>query len=335
MSSLYPPPPPPYPPPVTAWEPPGPPEAWQPRPYSQLLRGPRHRWWRPLVGLGVVLGGVLLLFVLTTAAFGIAALAGWVDTEAVEDSFDSWWVLLLTNLGLAALIPVAMLGVWAGHGWRPRWVASVTGGTRWGWLWTSTAVSLVLVLVSTAVFLLLDGVPRGTGTDVVVLLLVVALTTPLQAAGEEYLFRGWLSQAIGSLFARALVGAVVAALVSALLFALAHGGQNTWLFLDRFAFGLLASYLVWRTGGLEAAIAVHAVNNIVVFVPTILTGGLEDALTVTDAPAEVVAIDVVGMVVIGVVLAWLARRRHVQRLFVPPAPVAPPTPQPQAPVWAR
>src|SRR5215203_3845856 len=49
------------PPPVPA--PAGPAEAWVPRPYSQLVRGPRHRWWRPLAGLGVLLGLVAgLLF---------------------------------------------------------------------------------------------------------------------------------------------------------------------------------------------------------------------------------------------------------------------------------
>jgi hypothetical protein len=150
-----------------------------------------------------------------------------------------------------------------------------------------------------------------------VLLLVVLLTTPLQAAGEEYLFRGWLSQAIGSLFPRAVVGAVVAALLSATVFAFAHGQQDPWLFADRFAFGLVASWLVWRTGGLEAAIAVHAVNNVVAFVVTILSGQLLDALTVTEADPLTLVIDVVSLVVVALILDRLAGRRRLQRLFVP------------------
>jgi membrane protease YdiL (CAAX protease family) len=299
---------------------PGPPQAWVRRPYTQLLRGPAHRWWRPLLGLAVAAGGIVAILVGTLVAVLVAGLAGWVDLATVEESFDQWWMLLLTNLGLAALIPVSMLAVWAGHGWRPRWVSSVVGGLRWGWLLTSAAVSLLLVGAGTLVLFVVGGFPSGTGTDVVALLLVVALTTPLQAAGEEYLFRGWLSQAVGSVFAKAVTGALVAALLSATLFALAHGGQNLWLFLDRFAFGLLASYLVWLTGGLEAAIAVHAVNNLVVFVPTILTGGISDALTVTDAPAGLVVLDLVVMAVVGVVLTLLARRRGVRREFVPPDP---------------
>lgn len=294
-----------------------------PRPYPQLLRGPAHRWWRSLVSLAVVLAGLVAIAAATAVAVVVATLTGAVDAAAVEESLDDWWMLLLTNLGLAALIPVSMLAVWAGHRWRPRWVGSVAGGIRWRWLLTASLVSLVVVVGGSAVLYAVDGPPSGTGTQVLPLLLVVALTTPLQAAGEEYLFRGWLTQAVGCLFSRALAGAVVAALVSATLFALAHGGQDPWLFADRFAFGLLASFLVWRTGGLEASIAAHTVNNVVVFVPTILTGGLTDALTASAAPAGAVVLDLVGMVVLGAVLAWVAHRRRVQRCFVPPPPVGP------------
>lgn len=298
--------------------PPGPAEAWRPRPYPQLLRGPAHRWWRPLLGLVLVLAGIALLFGLTTAVVVVAGVAGWVDLAAVEESFDQWWMLLLTNLGLAALIGVAMLATWAGHGWRPGWTSSVVGRLRWRWMLVAAGASAVPAVGGTVVLFAVDGWPSGQGRDVAALLAVVLLTTPLQAAGEEYLFRGWLTQAIGSLFRRAVTGAVVAAAVSATLFALAHGSQNAWLFADRFAFGLLASYLVWRTGGLEAAVAAHAVNNVVVFVPTILTGGISDALTVTQTHPSLVALDVVVMVLVALAVSLAARWCRVQRLFVPP-----------------
>ena len=67
--------------------------------------------------------------------------------------------------------------------------------------------------------------------------------------------------------------------VSATLFALAHGTQDAWLFGDRLAFGLVASWLAWRTGGLEAPIALHVANNLVSLAFTAATGSLEDSLT--------------------------------------------------------
>jgi membrane protease YdiL (CAAX protease family) len=258
--------------------------------------------------------------------------AGWMVVAGKEFADHLWsprFLILLVILGLAALIPIAMLAVWAGHGWRPRWLTSVAPGLRWRWLLLCAAVGLVVTALSVLLPYALSGAPTGRGRQVAVLLAVVALTTPLQAAGEEYLFRGWLTQAIGSLFARAGLGTVVAGGISATLFAMAHGGQAPWLFLDRFAFGVLASYLTWRTGGLEAAIAVHTANNVVVFVPTILTGGLAGVLTVTDAPPAMVALDLAVMAVIALLITWLARRLRLQRVFVPPARpgavLAPPT----------
>ena len=53
-------------------------------------------------------------------------------------------------------------------------------------------------------------------------LVVIVLTSPLQAMAEEIFFRGYLLQALGSLVARPWFGVVV----SALVFALLHGLQN-------------------------------------------------------------------------------------------------------------
>ena len=94
------------------------------------------------------------------------------------------------------------------------------------------------------------------------------LTTPLQAAGEEYAFRGYLLQAIGALTRRAWIALVL----TSLLFAMAHGLQNFPLFFDRFMFGLIAGWLVIRTGGLEAGIALHVLNNLLAFGAGILFG---------------------------------------------------------------
>ena len=71
------------------------------------------------------------------------------------------------------------------------------------------------------------------------------------------------------------VGAVVAALVTAALFWRRTLPADLQTFLDRFAVGLAASAAVWLTGGPEAAIVLHAVNNVLVFV---LAGALGDGV---------------------------------------------------------
>jgi membrane protease YdiL (CAAX protease family) len=113
------------------------------------------------------------------------------------------------------------------------------------------------------------------------LLLIVVLTTPLQSAAEEYLFRGYLSQAIAGWIRSPVAGRVIAGVVTAALFSAAHVPGDWPTFLDRFAFGLAASAVVWLTGGLEAAIVLHAVNNVLVF---LLAGVLGQGVATEHLP---------------------------------------------------
>jgi membrane protease YdiL (CAAX protease family) len=107
--------------------------------------------------------------------------------------------------------------------------------------------------------------------------LVILLLTPLQAVGEEYAFRGYLTQAVGGLLGRRWV----AVTVPAVLFALAHGSQSLPVFIDRLAFGLVAGVLVIATGGLEAGIAMHVLNNFLAFGLALLFGDMTSALNAT------------------------------------------------------
>ena len=111
-------------------------------------------------------------------------------------------------------------------------------------------------------------------------LLVIALLTPFQAAGEEYLFRGYLTQAVGGMFHSAWF----AVLVPAFLFGLAHGlGQSVPVFFDRFAFGIVAGILVIRTGGLEAGIAMHVLNNFLAYGAALAFGSMATTLNPTGS----------------------------------------------------
>jgi membrane protease YdiL (CAAX protease family) len=114
-----------------------------------------------------------------------------------------------------------------------------------------------------------------------------------------------------------VLGALLAGAVSTTLFALAHGDQDPWLFADRFAFGLTASWLVWRTGGLEAGIAMHVVNNLVAFGFGVAYGQLEESLLVTEADPKYVLVDLGVLAVSAVVLDRLAWRRRLSRTVRP------------------
>ena len=142
------------------------------------------------------------------------------------------------------------------------------------------------------------------------LALVLLLFTPLQAAGEEYGFRGYLTQAFGSMFAgRGLwVSRGVAVLAPALLFAAAHGAQSLPVFFDRFAFGVVAGVLVIATGGLEAGIAMHVLNNYLAFGVALATGTLANSLQPSGGSWWQVPVTLTQSLVYLGLAWWLARR---------------------------
>ena len=304
--------------------------------YPQLLRIEPSPWWRAVVGL--LLAGTTLVtgaVAVILAALVAGVLSGAEGDAAAEDSLspDTPLGLLANNLVIAMLIPASVLAVVVVHRAPAGALASVLGRPRWWLLGRCFLLAVVVVGLFFAAGFLLPEVATDGGSDpstvstrtLVGLLAVIALSTPVQAAAEEVGFRGYLSQAVATWFSRPRAGTVVAAGVSATVFALAHGVQDPPLFADRLAFGLVASWLVWRTGGLEAAVALHVANNLVSLGFTALTGSLEDALTASSLPWEYAVLDVTMMVAFAAVVHVASRRwQVVGRRDPPPAALSAP-----------
>ena len=141
-------------------------------------------------------------------------------------------------------------------------------------------------------------------------LLVVLLLTPLQAAAEEYAFRGYLLQAFGG-FVRHPAFAVG---LSSLLFAFAHGfGQDIPIFFDRLAFGVVAGTLVIVTGGLEAGIAMHVLNNWLAFSAALAYGDMGSALNPTGGTWWSIPVTLTQSLVYLALAWWVARLMGIGR----------------------
>lgn len=266
-------------------------------PYPQILRGSSYVWWRSL--LGVVFG--LSLYLLMTSLITQVVLGiSWGATGAGE-AYAAWSRramdfevpagMIAANLGIASLIPICWVLMATVHQVRPRWLSSVRPRLRWRYLLISGGIALVVLNAVTLIPMAFGAAPATVAPQpgFWAFLVVIVLTAPLQAAAEEYFFRGYLLQALGSLVAHPAFGVVV----SAVLFALMHGVQNPALFLNRLGFGLLAAVLVWRTGGLEAAIGAHVVNNICAYVIAGLTSSISavrgiSAITWVDSGLQLV-----------------------------------------------
>jgi membrane protease YdiL (CAAX protease family) len=316
--------------------------------YPRLLRTPSWRWWRPLLGLAfagavVVVAsiGVILAALAVRAATGGSVDLGGSGSGSGGDALDPGTPLglLANNLVLATIIPAAVLAVLVVHREPVGVLASVVRRIRWQVLLLLAPLALVLVTVGVGLSVLIPADDNGTTTHtpsagtLIGLIVVILLTTPLQSAGEEVGFRGYLNQAVSSWFARPSVGIAAGGVVSAVCFALAHGLQNVPLFADRLSFGAVAAWLVWRTGGLEASVALHAANNLVSLVLAASTGALSDTLNSTSLRWPFAVLDVAMMVAYAGVVHVLAGRwqLHTVRALSVPAAIGYPDARPSTP----
>ncbi len=284
-----------------------------------------------MVGTLLFFGAYLILVLLLIAvSYGFGALA---DTPELPDGGPDFGLPANTALDLTSIavaLPLVLLAaLWPGR--RPAGtVSSVAGGLRWGWLgWCLLAAVLPVAVLTGTAFLLPDG-ETGSGESEVWVgwgsfltsLGVLAVFVPVQAAAEEYVFRGWLTQAVGA-FVRSPWFAVFP---QAALFAAAHGWGTTWGFIALVVFGVVAGWLTIRTGGLEAAVALHVLSNLVAFgAAAAVVDGLSSDETAADSPWSLALADVATTLMYAALVLWLARRHSPQRL-APPAP--PPAPHP-------
>jgi membrane protease YdiL (CAAX protease family) len=249
--------------------------------YHRMFRAlPTYRWYKPV--FAAVMAVVFYLVFSAAVGLGISAVltavAGPTEADRVfgalrADPLDaSEPVVMLLSLGsIATMLPAVLLATrLAGLG-GPGRLSSVAGRMRWGWLARCIVPAVVFMaltlLLSSVVAPLLVGQSLGFGpvtTPPVALvwsLVIIVLLVPLQATAEEFAFRGFAMQALGSWIA----WPVVAIVVPTIAFAAAHA-YNPWGLADVAVFGVAAAWLTWRTGGLEAAIVAHVLNNVVLFV---------------------------------------------------------------------
>lgn len=294
--------------------------------YHRLARSATgYRWWNPLVV-------ALLGFALYLGFSIIVAIAFIASALAFPDFFVSFTNLFtggsidLTDpavfafsIGSIALLLPSVLLVRRILGPRPvGLLSSVAGRVRWRWLVRCILPALVVYgAVFSVSFLVGDGAegsapPAAAGVSTTWLLIVLAiLLTPLQATAEEYVFRGYLAQTIGGW----LKHPAWAILLPVPLFAIGHD-YDLWGLLDVAIFGAAAGWLTWRTGGLEAAIVAHVVNNTALFVLGAFS--LTD-LNATAGSAVGALTTLVIMAAYSTIVLWQAKRSSlVTRRIVPP-----------------
>ncbi|WP_279072679.1 type II CAAX endopeptidase family protein [Microbacterium lacticum] len=239
----------------------------------------RNGWWTPLAvgALGIVFYLVMLVVVLVfmiIAAMGDPTFLDHMLVLTENPSFDLGDPVMLVFLlaTIVLMLPAYWLASLIVNGKRVGLISSAAGRLRWRWMLLCTGIAIVVSAVLTGVSFLVPGASGDAGDGGAnplwwVSLIIILLLVPLQSAAEEYVFRGYLMQAIG----RWLRHPAFAILLPVPLFVMGH----LYDLLGQLSVGLFAvaaGWLTWRTGGLESAIALHVVNNVTGFLLSLGAG---------------------------------------------------------------
>lgn len=304
-------------------------------PYHRVLAGEKRR-----IGRGV-LAIVLLLAGLVGLGAGIGRAAAVIDlqfgnTNPTLGGTD--FTPLYQGAGLfsmALLIPWSMLIQRWLYGVRGASLHSVVSRFRYdvfgrallliGPVWIVNSVLLAVLMPGEQTY--------WSFADLVGMVAVTLLLTPLQAAGEEYGLRGLVFRVAGSWGRGPRTALVVGVLVSSLLFMAIHLSTDPWLNLWYFTLGAGPAIITWRTGGIETAVVVHALNNTLSFLFAVaLHTDVVPSLTDRSAGAGSPAVLVPTLTLVAITaVVWLRTRRTGPALTPDDAPTTSSTPSVRVP----
>ncbi|MFF3438816.1 CPBP family intramembrane glutamic endopeptidase [Streptosporangium sp. NPDC002721] len=267
-------------------------------------------WWKPLVVIVVPSLVMVVLQVLFYQVVGViegsddplAATVTPLKFLAVNLSVGATGVLAILLLAWTARVPWRSLISWP-RAFDARRLARYLAGAA---LLLGAGVGVVALVAPDAPGWTAFGF---TATTAVVLVIMV-LTTPLQAAGEELMFRSAMLPAAASWVRAVRPALAVGLVVSSLAFAVMHGSTDPWLFGYYAVFGFCAGLMAIISRGIEAPVAFHIANNLLATtVNTLMADGeafpLDRSTDTGDASLLILVVVDIGMVV----FVWLRERR--------------------------
>ena len=279
-------------------------------PYHRLSHvNPRARWFTPVLE-GLLIAGIyfVLLLIVSFALLAFAVMlrvpydhltdlqrvyANVFKTPLVFIAFLSTVIPVIPAIFIARLITnFKPLGL----------IHSIAGRMRWSYLSVFLGFGFLIFGLYFVGFAALDGSlttqnsvhPLNSGMFWLYIVLIL-LIVPFQCYAEELLFRGYLMQTVG----RWLKNPAWAIILPAPIFMVLHG-YGLWGLLSVLTMALIAGFLCWYTGGLEAGIGLHIANNVSIFIFGLL--GLADPF---DANREAQALDFVQALILQLAFAGL------------------------------
>lgn len=280
------------------------------RPFGAHLR---MSGWKPLV---LIVVPTLVMVVLQVLLYQLVAVVEGSDDPLATTLTPLKLLAVNVSIAVSGLLAVALLARMTGAPWRSliSWPRAFDVRRLVHYL---VGAALLVAAGVGVVALVAPDSPGWTGFGVsgttVALLVVTVLTTPAQAAGEELMFRSVALPAAASWVRAVRPALVVGLVVSGLAFAAVHGSLDPWLSGYYVLIGVSTGLMAVLSGGIEAPVAFHVANNVLLTVVNALMadGGavpLDRSVGAGDASLLVLAAVNAAMVV----LVWRRERQAVR-----------------------
>lgn len=242
-------------------------------PYLALAGFGKNHWWRYVLGLLLIavfwqLLGAIPLGIMVVMLLGDNDPTTNVDLNTLQfEGVSSLWPYLGINFTLLAMLLGVFLTVRFLH--KRPFTSVMTPLAKVSWKRILEGFGVFFMLIAGATLVEAAFKPEEyqvmfDPTQFLVFLPIALLVTPLQAAAEEVLFRGYLMQGMG-LWTR---HAAIPVLGSSLLFMAAHltnpeMDEDMYLMpLLYLMMGLFLAFITVKSNSLELAIGAHAANNL-------------------------------------------------------------------------
>lgn len=279
-------------------------------PYHRLSYvNPCARWFTPVLeGLLIASIYFVLLLIVSFALLAFAVMLRvpydhLTDLQRVyANVFKTPLVFITFFISIIPVIPAIFIARLITNFKPLGLIHSIAGRMRWSYLGVFLGFGFLIFGLYNVGNLVLAGSlttqnsvhPLNSGMFWLYIVLIL-LIVPFQCYAEELLFRGYLMQTVG----RWLKNPAWAIIIPAPIFMVLHG-YGLWGLLSVLTMALIAGFLCWYTGGLEAGIGLHIANNISGIILGLL--GLADPF---DANHEAQALDFVQALILQLAFAGL------------------------------
>jgi len=225
--------------------------------YADLAARGKTAFWRYLVTWPVAFILAILLIVLVILPLVLLHVLPPEFAEQMQSPAHPLAFYLGTGLSFGAVMVGFAAAIAMFHKKAP---GDIVGDWRWSRFATGAVVWLVLLVVGCLVDYALRPDGFAWTADSLGLPVVLAAVAGLgvQTFAEEFIFRGYMTQA----FLHWVKKPVIASVLSGLLFGAFHIPNGIPQAIAATVFGMASAYIAIRTGSLAATYGIHLVNNI-------------------------------------------------------------------------